>query len=70
MLEIHQKLKLIGFAIGIFVCYTLFGIIQEKIFRGHYEDGNVVERFSFPITFTAVQCIFNAIIARGLLKVY
>lgn len=70
MLSVNQKLKLVGFASGIFVCYTIFGVLQEKIFRGRYgeeisEDGKPGERFTFPVAFVAVQCIAYMLFSKG-----
>lgn len=70
MLSVNQKLKLLGFTSGIFVCYSIFGVLQEKIFRGRYgdrinEDGKAGEGFSFPVAFVAVQCIVYTLFAKG-----
>lgn len=70
MLSVRQKLKLLGFSAGIFVFYAIFGILQERIFRGRYgtkvnEDGEVGEKFEFPVDFVAVQCIVYACFAKG-----
>jgi solute carrier family 35 (UDP-galactose transporter), member B1 len=72
MLSLRQKLKLVGFAAGILVCYTVFGLLQEKIFRGRYgnevqADGKTGEVFKLPITFGAMQCVFYTTFAKGLL---
>ena len=32
--------------IGIFVCYFYYGILQEKITRGKYGEGETEERFT------------------------
>ncbi len=71
MLLLTQKIKLCGFAIGIFGCFAIFGLLQEKIFRGRYgdeigADGMKGERYAMPITFGAIQCIFFALFAKGL----
>lgn len=70
MLEVRQKLKLCGFAIGIFCCFAIFGLVQEQVFRGRYgdeisADGMKGERYTMPITFGAVQCIFFVLFAKG-----
>lgn len=70
MLSLRQKLKLVGFAIGIFVCFTTFGLLQEKIFRGRYgeeidTDGKAGEVFRLPIIFGAMQCMFYCLFAKG-----
>lgn len=71
MLTLRQKIKLCFYAIGIFVCFGIFALMQEKIFRGRYgeeigADGKIGERYTMPITFGAVQCIFFVIVAKGL----
>lgn len=73
MLLLRDKLKLCGYAIGIFGCFAVFGLLQEKIFRGRYgdeiaADGKIGERYTMPITFGAIQCIFFVLFAKGLFK--
>ncbi|XP_055606699.1 solute carrier family 35 member B1 homolog [Uranotaenia lowii] len=70
-----DKQKVLIAAVGIFVCYFYFGIIQEKITRGRYgselqEDGTRGERFTFTLALVGVQCICNWIFAKGMLIVY
>lgn len=70
MLSLRQKLKLLGFSAGIFVFYAVFGVLQERIFRGRYgselnEDGVVGDVFEFPVAFVAVQYIVYAVFAKG-----
>lgn len=67
-----DKRKLITAAVGIFVCYFYFGIIQEKITRGRYgdepqEDGTHGERFTCALALVGVQCICNWLFAKGML---
>lgn len=55
---------------GIFLCYFVFGILQEKITRGRYgddvnEDGTTGERFTFTLALVGVQCACNWIFAKG-----
>lgn len=59
-------------AVGIFVCYFVFGILQEKITRGRYgdeinDDGTKGERFTFTLALVGVQCLCNWIFAKGML---
>lgn len=59
-------------AVGIFVCYFYFGIIQEKITRGRYgdelqEDGSRGERFTFMLTLVGIQCVCNWVFAKAIL---
>lgn len=61
-------------AVGIFVCYFYFGIIQEKITRGKYgdelqEDGTRGERFTYALALVGVQCICNWLFAKAILIV-
>lgn len=70
MLSVRQKLKLLGFSVGIFVFYAVFGVLQERIFRGRYgnevnENGDVGDVFEFPVAFVAVQCIVYASFSKG-----
>ena len=69
MLTFRQKLKLLGYSIGFLVCYTLNGILLEKIFRGRYgdelHDGKIGEKFKTVITFGALQSIFYTLVAKG-----
>lgn len=67
---LQKKLKLCGYAIAIFGCFAIFGLIQEKIFRGRYgdkiaADDKIGERYTMPITFGAIQCIFSVLFAKG-----
>jgi solute carrier family 35 (UDP-galactose transporter), member B1 len=71
MLSTRLKLKLLGFAVGILVCYTIFGVLQEKIFRGRYgdeiqPDGKVGKVFKLPVIFGALVSVFYALFAKGL----
>lgn len=71
MLSVKQKLKLLAFASGIFISYTLFGVLQEKIFLGRYgeeineQDGQPGERFIFSVAFVAIQCVVYSLFAKG-----
>lgn len=71
MLGLSEKIKLCGYAIGIFVCFAIFGVLQEKIFRGRYgdeiaADGEKGERYTMPISFGAIQCIVFSLFAKGI----
>jgi archaellum biogenesis protein FlaJ (TadC family) len=70
MLSPRLKLKLIGFAVGILVCYTIFGVLQEKIFRGRFgdevqADKKVGEVFKLPVMFGAMVSVFYTLFAKG-----
>lgn len=71
MLSFRLKLKLLAIASGILVCYTVFGVLQEKIFRGRYgteaqADGKIGEIFKLPISFGAMQSVIYSLTAKGL----
>lgn len=67
---IPEKSRFLVFALGIFFCYFLYGIVQEKITRGRYgqeanEDGTVGEKFSYALVLVWIQCFCNFIFAKG-----
>lgn len=54
--------------IGIFVCYFYFGILQEKITRGTYGDGETEERFTYILALVWSLCVFNYLYALVMSK--
>ncbi|GLH11441.1 hypothetical protein R5R35_002159 [Gryllus longicercus] len=60
----EKNLKLFICAAGIFVCYFYFGILQEKITRGSYGEGENKEKFTCTLALVLVQCIFNYLYAK------
>ena len=48
---------------GIFFAYLVFGILQEKITRGKYDDEGK-DKFSFIMVLVFIQCMINAFIAK------
>ncbi|XP_050070482.1 solute carrier family 35 member B1 homolog [Anopheles maculipalpis] len=69
-----NKQTLVISAVGIFVCYFYFAILQEKITRGRYgdelqDDGSHGERFTYALALVGVQCICNWIFAKALLTI-
>lgn len=65
-----MKTRLIISAVGILVCHSYFGLLQEKITRGRYgerinEDGTIGERFTCTLTLVGIECIFNWLFAGG-----
>lgn len=57
--------KLVICALGIFVCYFYYGIIQERITRGKYGETN--EKFTHTIALVFSQCVINALFAKIIL---
>jgi len=60
----NQTLKFMICALGIFIMYFYFGILQEKITRGKYIDGDNTERFTHTLALVFVQCVVNGIYAK------
>ncbi|XP_049787653.1 solute carrier family 35 member B1 homolog [Schistocerca cancellata] len=58
-LGLNRNTKLILYSLGIFVCYFYYGIIQEKITRGTYGEGDEKEKFTFALSLVFVQCVVN-----------
>lgn len=57
-------------ALGIFLSYFYFGILQEKITRSRYgdelnEDGTRGEVYTFTLALVFVQCLVNWLFAKG-----
>lgn len=65
-----ERSRFVIYALGIFVCYFLYGIVQEKLTRGRYgeevqTDGSVGERFTYALALVWVQCLCNYVFAKG-----
>jgi len=50
-------------SVGIFVCYFYFGILQEKITKGKYGEGENTESFTFILALVWAQCVVNYLYA-------
>lgn len=69
-MKIPEQSRFAVYALGIFVSYFLYGIVQEKLTRGRYgdqvqTDGNVGERYTYTLALVWVQCICNYLFAKG-----
>ncbi|XP_012265244.2 solute carrier family 35 member B1 [Athalia rosae] len=62
-----KNTKLLICAAGIFICYFYFGILQEKITRGHYGEGENTEKFTYMFALVFVQCLVNYVFAKIIL---
>jgi len=51
---------------GVFFCYFIYGLLQEKITRGTF--GEEKERFTFAQCLVFTQCVINAIFAKVMLE--
>jgi len=56
------------YAVGIFSFYFYFGLLQEKITRGKYGEGDKQEKFTYTLALVCVQCIVNYIYAKIMLS--
>lgn len=63
----HGTGKLLFCTAGIFVCYSYFAILQEKVTRGQYVDGDSNEKFTHMFALVFVQCAINCLFAKVLL---
>lgn len=59
--------KLIFYALGVFTCYFYFGLLQEKITRSKYGEG---EKFTCTLSLVFVQCFINACFAKLVLMTF
>lgn len=60
----EKNTKFLVCALGIFVCYFYYGVLQEKITRSNYgEDGNQ-EKFTCMLALVFFQCVVNYIFAN------
>lgn len=67
---VNDRSRMLISAAGIFVSYSVFGVLQEKITRGRYgdelnEDGTIGEQYTFTLALVGVQCLFNWLFAKG-----
>jgi UDP-galactose transporter B1 len=66
----NDTFRFVGAALGVYVCYFLYGIVQETITQGRYgdkinDDGTVGERYTFTLTMVTVQCYLSCALAKG-----
>ncbi|XP_028156322.1 solute carrier family 35 member B1 homolog [Ostrinia furnacalis] len=64
MSRARSEFRFILYAGGIFVCYFIFAMLQEKITRGKYGDG---DKFTCTLSLVLVQCIVNYVFAQILM---
>ncbi|CAD6239887.1 GSCOCG00002404001-RA-CDS [Cotesia congregata] len=63
----NSSTRLIICALGIFVCYFYFGMLQEKITRGVYGDEKNSEKFTYMFSLVFFQCVVNYVFSKFLL---
>lgn len=59
-----KRFKLLFCALGIFVCYFHFAMLQEKITRGQYGDEKNSEKFTYMFSLVFFQCLINYLFAK------
>ncbi|CAF4747749.1 unnamed protein product [Pieris macdunnoughi] len=59
-----SEIRFIFYASGIFICYFIFGMLQEKITRGKYGNN---DKFTCTLSLVLVQCVVNYIFAQILM---
>eukprot|EP00092_Neocalanus_flemingeri_P038380 GFUD01041783.1.p1 GENE.GFUD01041783.1~~GFUD01041783.1.p1 ORF type:complete len:331 (-),score=86.37 GFUD01041783.1:263-1255(-) len=67
-MELGARGKFILCAVGIFVCYFYYGVLQEKITRGKYVYGDTEERFTCIQALVFFQCVVNYLYALVMSK--
>lgn len=65
-MQSKPNLRLLICVGGVFVCYFVYGLIQEKITRGTF--GESKERFTYSKCLVLTQCIINALFAKVMLQ--
>ncbi|KAJ0183661.1 hypothetical protein K1T71_000084 [Dendrolimus kikuchii] len=58
------EFRFIFYAGGIFMCYFVYGMLQEKVTRGKYGDN---DKFTCTLSLVLVQCVVNYIFAQILM---
>jgi len=58
-----STLRFLFCANGIFVCYFFYGILQERITRGKYGEGESAEPFTYTLALVFFQCVVNYLYA-------
>lgn len=63
-----SSVKLLFYALGIFVCYFYYGILQEEITKTQY--GPKKEKFVYAQSLLFFSCIMNAVFAKIMLSTF
>lgn len=64
MTKTGSEFRFLIYAGAIFVCYFVFGLLQEKITRGKYGEN---DKFTCTLSLVLIQCIFNYIFVQVLM---
>lgn len=57
-------------AIGVFVSYFYYGILQESITKGKYGEGEKSEKFRYVMSLVLLQTIINSAFAKGAMMLF
>lgn len=63
-----QELQLVLCALGIYLCYLRYGLLQERIYITSY--GSNADRFTYSSFLIAVQTATNALVALTILTIF
>lgn len=63
MVKYEKEIRFIFYSSSIFICYFIFGILQEKITRGKYGG----EIFTCALSLVLIQCLVNFTFAQILM---
>lgn len=64
----RSEFRFLVYAGAIFICYFMYGMLQEKITRGKYGDNN--EKFTCTLSLVLIQCIVNYTFVQLLMVSY
>lgn len=58
--------RLLLYALGIFVCYFYYGVLQERITKGKYytAESTEPEAFNFSLSLVLTCCFVNYLFAK------
>lgn len=59
----RNEFRFLFYAGCIFICYFIYGMLQEKVTRGRYGD----EKFTCALALVLVQCLVNYVFAKLLM---
>ncbi|RZF40905.1 hypothetical protein LSTR_LSTR015061 [Laodelphax striatellus] len=70
-MDVKRRAKLVFYSVGIFVCYSYYAIVQERITRGKYviKPGEE-ENFTYMLSLVCTQCIVNYLYAIFLSRTF
>lgn len=57
-------------AIGVFISYFYYGILQESITKGKYGEGQKAEKFQYVMSLVLLQTIINSLFAKAAMMLF